>query len=165
MGLGDELKKAGFIDKKKLKQLKHQERVERSEKGIKGLEDEKRAHEKDLERKKHEERREAKARAEEENRARIERERAAQIVDLVEANTLREGLRGPRSFFFVANDLSVPFLQVDIEVAKRLETGAIAILQIPKDAPGTFRLVTRDVAQRVDEFEPDWVRFAVGLRR
>ena len=164
MGLGDELKKAGFIDKKKLRQQKHQERVERKQKGVEGLEQERAEREQDLKQKKLEERREKKRLAEEENRLQKERERLHQLKDIVEANTVRERIKGPRSFFFVARDGSVPFLQVDIEISKRLETGSLAIIEMEGDPRGTFRLLPRDAAERVRDIDPEVIRFGVALR-
>lgn len=162
MGLFDELKKSGFVDKKAAKQHVHQQRVERSEKGVDGLEQERQAHAAELKRQQEEERQRQKRQAEEERKAQVEREKRLSIAALIASQALQDGIRGPRSFFFEARSGRVPFLSLDLEVARRLESGNLAIVEDPAQAYESFRIVPREVASRVRDFDPELVRFAVG---
>lgn len=56
----------------------------------------------------------------------------------------------------------MPFLSLDLEVARRLEGGNLAIVEDPATPYESFRIVPREVAKRVHELDPDLVRFAVG---
>jgi uncharacterized protein YaiL (DUF2058 family) len=162
MGLFDELKKSGFVDKKAAKQIAHQQRVERKEKGVEGVEAERAAREAELKKLQEEERQRQKRRADEERKAQLERERRLSIASLIASQALNEGFRGPRSFFFEARSGRVPFLTLDLEVARRLESGNLAIVEDPSTSYESFRLVPREVAKRVHELDPELVRFAVG---
>lgn len=162
MGLFDELDKAGYVDKKSARRRKHQQRVEVKKKGYEGLDRERADHEAQLEEKRADQRRSQREKARAEERDRRERERFHQVRDLVQANLVTEGTRGSRSFFYVTRSGRVPFLALEFETAKKLESGTLAIVEIPGEPHERCGLVPRETAKKVQEFDPELVRFAAG---
>lgn len=161
--LRDQFKKAGLLGKKDLKRLEHEERVARKEKGRGALEREAELKREAL-RGKQEERRardqETQAQANERRRRREERDR---LRNLVGAHLVRDRERAVR-FFFVTRAGSVPFLEVGLETQRRLESGGLAIVDLPWAEVESFALVPREVAEELAGFDPAAVRFLAGRK-
>lgn len=79
------------------------------------------------------------------------------LGEVVRAEALR-GTGGLRRWYFVARDGRVPFLEVSDEVARRLERGEVAIVEVPDQAREEFVIVPRRLAVRIQALAPDLVR-------
>jgi hypothetical protein len=162
--LRDQLVKTGLADDKRARQLAHDEKARKNKLGREGITAEQRAAEE--ERRTREEARRAADRAREAERSKEagEHEALARAAQLVRDHALRDGIKGPRRFHFVARDRKIPFLELSEEAAKRLEAGGAAICEVPGSSPEEFVLVTADVARRLKDTHAGFVLFLNGGR-
>lgn len=155
----DQLKKAGLLTEKQVRQAKHQERLHAAEVGFAGLEAERRA----AEQKELAEvaaRREADRRRAEEERRR-ERESAAsqRLAQLVRGGWIREATAGSHRFFFVSRSGRISFLDLSDMAARRLAIGAAAIVETQGFVRGEHCVVNDRVASELSQLQPEMVRF------
>ncbi|MEW6744101.1 MAG: DUF2058 family protein [Planctomycetota bacterium] len=161
--LRDELIKAGLLGKKDQKRLEHEERVKKITVGREAVQaqEEQRRHE--LQRQQAE-KKEADRRLEVDRRRKQDaREEKARVRDLVRSQLVREGLRGPRRFHFVTREGFVPFLSVDPQIARRLEAGELAIVEVPGETD-TFGVVPAAAALELRKVDGEAVRFFTRAR-
>ncbi len=155
----EQLRKAGLISEKQLRQAKHQERVHASEVGHKGLEAERRAEE-ERQRADAAARKEADRKRAEEQR-RTEREHAAEqrIALLVRGGWIRDATAGSRRFFFVARTGRISFLDLSDAAARKLATGSAAVIETSGHVRGDHGVVTDRAAAEIAEADPQMIRF------
>lgn len=157
--LRDQLRKAGLISDKQVRQAKHQERVHATEVGHKGIEAERHAEEERL-RVEAEARRVAdKARAEELKREQAEAAEKERLAVQIRGGWIREATAGSRRFFFETPAGRVTFLDLSDSAARRLTTGRAAIIETRGLVRGEFCVVTGQAAATLEKVDPGIIRF------
>lgn len=155
----DQLKKAGLLSEKQIRQAKHLERLHAAEVGYTGLEAERKA----AEQKQLAEaaaRKEADRKRADEQR-RIDRERAAseRLAQLLRGGWIREATAGSRRFFFVTRSKRISFLDLSDIAARGLATGAAAIVETQGFVRGDHCVVSERAAAELLQIHPEMVRF------
>ena len=111
--LKDQLRKSGLVSDKRAKQAAHEERSRKKKLGRDAAAREKEQQETER-RLKERERREADRQREQQRQQReAEAQQHHRLLQLVEANAMRSGVRGPRRFHFVTRERSIPFLTLN----------------------------------------------------
>ena len=85
---------------------------------------------------------------------------AAKVRDLVRKHGSRQGIGGRRHWHYVTRDGKVPYLEVNDDLAKRLESGQSAIAAAGDD----LMIISDETAVAVDELDPTAILFWVALR-
>ncbi len=159
--LRDKLLKAGLVTEKQVKEAARDEKAgaprkhrDREEK-LSAEEQERRAAFAAREAELAEERRKEAAKVAE---ARMQSERARRLRQLVEANRVRE--RGEVTFHYVRRSGKIGRLDVSLEMQKKLEQGAAAVV----DDPGSpdCAVVLSEAAKRIYEVDAHAIRFWSG---
>ena len=149
--LRDAFKKAGLIDDKTDRRLKHEERVQRAELGREGLAQQKQQEEQERKRREEEKRAEARIAQQKLDASRQQNERWKKLLHELEEKAQR-GTSGPRRFHYHEPDGHLPFVLVDDDSGRRLEAGELAIVRLPpNDEPA---LVPRSLALDLQSFDP-----------
>ena len=149
--LRDAFKKAGLIDDKTDRRLKHEERVQRGELGREGLAQQKQQEEQERRRREEEKRAEARIAQQKLDASRQQNERWKKLLHELEEKAQR-GTSGPRRFHYHEPDGHLPFVLVDDDSGRRLEAGELAIVRLPpNDEPA---LVPRSLALDLQSFDP-----------
>jgi uncharacterized protein YaiL (DUF2058 family) len=159
--LRDAFKKAGLIDDKTDRRLKHEERVEKKALGREGLEEQHRREEaerKEREEQKRAEVKHAQARLDE---GRQRAERAKRLRAQLEEQAVR-GTSGPRRFHWVDADGWCPWIALDDETGRRLEAGELALVALPDG--GEIALVPRALALELHHHDPARLLHLAGGR-
>jgi uncharacterized protein YaiL (DUF2058 family) len=157
--LRDAFKKAGLIDDKTDRRLKHEERVEKKELGREGL-DERRRKEDEARRARDDQKRaDVKSAQQRLDHEREREERWKRLLARVESESLKSG-GGPRRFHYREPDGHLPFQQVDDETGRRLEAGEFAIARRP-DSEETV-ILPRALALELAAVRPEAVVFLAG---
>lgn len=181
--LRDKLLKAGLVDKQTKKRADHRARLERTEDRKKGVDqetileqkereyaqraEERRRQDKQRELARQREQRERELSAEQARKAAEKREEAErlrekhQARDLLQASMFLPQAPGPVLFHFVARSGGIRKLHVTTRIAHDLNSGQLAIAQLPGAGVERFGLVRRDVAERLLAEDPGLVRFFV----
>lgn len=147
----DELMKAGLINKKKAKQLKHEQRVDRKEnKGSTFQEEQQKA---EQERKEKE-----RLQKEEERKRREQKEKQDRLRNLAQANKINTS--GPIRHYFVTRDQKILYLEVHSEMNNQLIRGTHAIVEVFQT--NEHVIVPRAIAQKMGEVDLETVRFLNG---
>ena len=158
----DQLRKAGLLSEKQLRQAKHQERVHATEVGHAGIEAERRAEE-ERQRAEAAARKEADRRHVDEQRRKDREEAAAQrLAQLVRGGWMRDATAGARRFFFVTGTGRVSFLDVSDIAARKLATGAAAIVETLGWVRGEHCVVTDRAVSEIARLRPEIVCFWNG---
>ena len=116
MSLADELLKAGLIDKKKVKQLKHEKRLEDKAKI------EPRSQQADYLKTQQEKREQEKLLVQEERRIREEKEQRDRLKNLLLSNKISSS--GNIRHYFVTRDQHILFLEISAEMSSSDKTSA-----------------------------------------
>ena len=152
--LFDELKKAKLIDKKRAKQLLHEKRIEHSEQGGDTAKDKKLADKaKNFAARQEEEKQQHRSSAQAQKAASRERERRAEIRQLVASRQLGNGAAGSKRWHFRAPSGARPFLPVNDTTSRRLQVGEYAIIRDPAVTWPRYVIIPRDVALKLREVE------------
>jgi uncharacterized protein YaiL (DUF2058 family) len=157
--LRDALKKAGLIDDKADKRLKHEERVQRKELGREGLEAQKRADEEARRARDDQKKGDAKAAQQRLDQDRQRSERWKKLLSSLESEAL-QGSSGPRRFHFRDADGHLPYLLVDDDTGRRLEAGELAIARLPES--NAAAILPRALALELAHFRPELVLHLAG---
>jgi uncharacterized protein YaiL (DUF2058 family) len=157
--LRDAFKKAGLIDEKTDRRLKHEERLQKGELGREGLAQKQQQEEAERHRREEAKRADAKAAQQKHDAAQKQSERWKKLVRELEAQA-RRGTSGPRRFHYIDAEGFLPYLQVDDETGRRLEAGELAIVRLPDG--DQVALAPRALAQELHAFEPERVLFVAG---
>ncbi len=159
--LRDAFKKAGLIDDKTERRLKHEERVQKKELGREGLEEQKRREESERQARDDQKKQDAKAAQQKLDHERQRSERWKKLVADVDREALR-GTSGPRRFHYHDGDDWLPYLQVDDDTGRKLEAGELAIAKHPETKEAL--IVPRAVALELAKAEPELVVHLAGGR-
>lgn len=159
--LRDAFKKAGLIDDKTDRRLKHEQRVEKKELGREGQEE--RAKREAEERTARDEQKRADVKA---AQARLDQERARgergkKLRAALDEQALR-GTSGPRRFHFVDRDGYCPWIALDDDTGRRLEAGELALVALPDT--GATALVPRALALELHAIAPERILHLAGGR-
>jgi uncharacterized protein YaiL (DUF2058 family) len=159
--LRDKLLKAGLVDKKTKKRADHRARLERTDAKKKGVDQEKEEEKKarEYEEKEEKRRREDKERELARHQKQLKRDKKFQARDLLQARMFSPKSSGPVAFHFVSRSGGIRKLQVTKDIARDLDNGQLAIVQLPGGE--RFGLVRRDVALQLLSDDPSLVRFFV----
>jgi len=160
--LRNKLLKAGLVDKKTKKRADHRARIERTDARKKGVDAEKEEEKKarEYEEKEEKRRREDKERELARHQKQLERDKKFRALDLLKARMFLPKSVGPVAFNFVSRSGGIRKLQVTTGIARDLDNGQLAIVQLPGGE--RFGLVRRDVAEQLLSDDPSLVRFFVS---
>ncbi|MBM4015388.1 MAG: DUF2058 domain-containing protein [Planctomycetes bacterium] len=159
--LRDALKKAGLIDDKTDRRLKHEQRVEKKELGRDGLEERQRREAAERAAREEQKRAEVKAAQARLDHERGRGERARKLAAALTEQALR-GTSGPRRFHWVDAEGYCPWIALDDETGRRLEAGELALVALPDRAETA--LVPRALALELHAFSPDRILHLAGGR-
>jgi uncharacterized protein YaiL (DUF2058 family) len=159
--LRDAFKKAGLIDDKTDRRLKHEERVQRKELGHEGLEEQKRRDDAERQSRDEQKKQDIKAAQQKLDQERQRSERWKKLVADLEREALR-GISGPRRFHYHDAEDYLPYLQVDDDTGRKLEAGELAIAKHPETKEAL--IVPRAVALELAKAEPGLVVHLAGGR-
>ncbi len=155
----DQLKKAGLLSEKQARQAKHQERLHATAVGHSGLEAERRAEEEralaEAAARKEADRR----RAEEERRREREEAASMRLGQLIRGGWIRDATAGARRFFFAADGGRIHFLDLSDIAARKLATGAAAIVETKGLVRGEYCVINERAAVEISRLHPEIVRF------
>lgn len=157
--LRDALKKAGLIDDKADKRLKHEERVQRKELGREGLEAQKKADDDARRARDDQKKSDAKSAQQRLDHDRQRSERWKKLLTSLESDAIL-GSSGPRRFHFRDADGHLPYLQVDDDTGRRLEAGELAIARLPDS--NAAAILPRALALELAHFRPELVLHLAG---
>ena len=126
--LRKQLRKAGLITDKQVRQAKHKDRVHASEVGREGVVAEKKAEEERL--RAEQEGRKRADREREEERKRREKEAAAgqRLTRVIQSGWIREATAGTRRFFFETRSGRISYLDLSDVASRRVSSGSAATL-------------------------------------
>lgn len=157
--LREQLRKAGLVSAKQVKQAKHQDRVHRKDVGREGLEEEKRRQEEEVRQEREEKRRQdqdlERARAEERRRE----EESTRLLRRIQAGWVREATGGGRRFFFEAGEGRITYLDLNDGAVRRLLSGGGAIVETRGAVRGEFCVVDGATATALRRDHADVVRY------
>ena len=157
--LKDQLKKSGLVDDKHAKRVSHQEKARKKKIGQDAATRE-REHEEEARRERERARRDEDRQREQERRQReAEAEQRHRLLQLVQTNAMRSGVRGPRRFHFVTRQQRIPFLSLNDQTCELLERGHAAICEVPDSDPAEHVVVPGEAADRVRGLAPELIRF------
>jgi hypothetical protein len=157
--LKDQLRKSGLVSDKRAKQVAHEERSRKKKLGRDTVAQEREQAEAGR-REREKARREAdRERERQRHQEEAETEQRHRLLQLVEANAMRSGVRGPRRFHFVTRDRSIPFLSLNEQTAELLERGHAAICEVPGCDPAQYVVIPSGTADRVRGLAPELIRF------
>src|SRR5262245_1856661 len=128
--LRDAFKKAGLIDDKTDRRLKHEERVEKKALGREGQDEQRRREEADRKGRDEQKRAEVKQAQARLDEGRQRAEKAKRLRAALEEQAVR-GTSGPRRFHWVDADGWCPWIALDDETGRRLEAGELALVELP----------------------------------
>lgn len=156
--LGDELKKAGLISDKELRRKRHEDRVHRKKVGREGLQAEQQKTREEQQRRREEQRARNRA-VESERRSQTSgAEARAQARDLIRSRAQAWKEPATRRFHFQDPAGRCPYMLVPDAVARRLEAGELGITWLE----GCPAVVDRDTAQRVADLDAAALLFLQG---
>lgn len=158
MSLKDELLKAKLISKKQLKRLEHQDRVEKKQLGQGKLQGKKQQQLQAIEKKQQQKKQQDQQRAKREQEKRLNKEKLAQIRQIINQGKLQGHGAGNRKFYFVTRNGKIPFILVSDDLMRQLERGEMAIIE-PGDATDEFVVVDGHSANKLNHLQRDIVRF------
>jgi len=157
--LRDAFKKAGLIDDKADRRLKHEERVQKKELGREGQEEQRKRE--DAERRARDEQKKSDAKHAQQklDHERQRSEKWKKLVADLDRDALR-GTSGPRRFHYHDSDDHLPYLQVDDDTGRRLEAGELAIVRHPQTKVAL--MVPRAIALELAKLDPQMVLHPTG---
>jgi uncharacterized protein YaiL (DUF2058 family) len=160
--LRDALKKAGLIDDKAEKRLKHEERVQKKELGREGLEAQRLKDDAERRARDEQKRGDTKVAQQRLDQERQRAEKWKRLLSAIESEAIRGGA-GPRRFHFRDAEGHLPYLMVDDEIGRRLEAGELAIARLPEN--NAAAILPRALALELQHFRPELVLQLAGAGR
>ena len=157
--LRDELRKAGLVSAKQLRQAKHQERVHRKEVGPEGLASERAAVDQAFQRQQEERRQQDREREEALRRRQEELQRNEALRTGIRGGWMREATSGARRLYFVVDGGRVTYLDLSDGAMRRLLGGSAAIAETRGAVRGEFCVVDGHAAQALAREHPEVIRF------
>ncbi len=157
--LREQLRKAGLVSSKQVRQARHEDRLHRKEVGRDGLEAE-RLERENAAREAAEEKRRRDREIEESRRAsRAEEERTRLLGRRIEAGWIREATGGARRFYFVAEKDRITYLDLSDQAVRRLLGGTAAIVDACRIGRGEFCVVDGATAASLARDENELIRY------
>jgi uncharacterized protein YaiL (DUF2058 family) len=157
--LRDQLRKAGLVSEKQLRQAKHKDRVHASQVGHEGLIEERRRSD-DRQRSEKKARKEADRQRERERQKREGEAAAAhRLEQVVQSGWIREATIGSRRFFFVTRNGRISCLDLSEPASRRLLSGTAAIVEATEAIPGDYCVVVDRAAREIAELRRELIRF------
>ena len=156
--LKDELLKAKVVSKKDVKRSDHEERVKKKEVGAEELRREKETLKEEIAAEKAGKRERDRRKEEALRKEREGREKIIRLEQKIRENAIREAYVNSRRFHFVARNGGLPYLEVSEDMVRQLETGRLAIVEIPRGSFSEFFIVPGEIAGEILKTMPDWVR-------
>ncbi len=159
--LRDKLLKSGLVDKKSARKSKTEARRQKKKRGGAGKVDaeQDQRRQQDYTERTASEARVAQREAAQVNAARERREREERRRNIIERHCLVKIDGDQRCFHFVAPDRKIQRLMTTDRVAERLVAGEVAIVSAPYDARRSYRLVEREIAERLEQLAPSCLLF------
>jgi hypothetical protein len=157
--LKDQLKKSGLVDDKHAKRVSHQEKARKKKIGQDAAAREREQQEAARRERERARREEDRQREQERRQREAEAEERHRLLQLIQTNAMRSGVRGPRRFHFVTREQRIPFLSLNDQTCELLERGHAAICEVPETEPAEFVVVSGETADRIRGLAPDLVRF------
>ncbi len=157
--LRDAFKKAGLIDDKTDRRLKHEQRVEKKELGREGLEEQRRREEAERAQRDALKKADVKAAQARLDADKQRAERQKKLRTSLEEQAIR-GTGGPRRFHWVDRDGYCPWIAMDDATGRRLEAGEIALVELPDR--GETALVPRALALELHASYPHLLLHLAG---
>ena len=156
--LREQLRKAGLVSDKQVRQAKHQERLHRKEVGQSGLAEEKA----EAERRLRAEREAMRARDREREQQRKAREAEAEQAEAlrrrIRAGWIRDATGGSRRFFFEVGEGRITYLDLNEQAVRRLQNGTAAVAETRGAVRGEFCLVDGNAAASLARDHPEVIR-------
>ncbi len=87
------------------------------------------------------------------------KELLAEIHKIMEKGKIRNGIFGNKRFYFVTKTGKITYLEVSDDISKKLEQGAVAIVELPLAKTETFIIVNRNTADTIAKLDNRWIRF------
>lgn len=157
--LRKQLRKAGLVSKKQLRQAKHQERVHASEVGREGLVAEREEKEKRLRAEEEARRRSQRKQQEERKRAEAEKGAASRLERVIQSGWIREATAGSRRFFIQTASGRITYLDLSDTAARRVTDGSAAIIETEGVVRGEFCVVVARAAEEIRQLRPELIQF------
>ena len=152
----DALLKAGLVNKKTADHAHREDQTKARRLGARGRQQEEKAREESHAQKTETQRQQDREREARRLQGRTTKEEAARLTDIVRNGIVRAGRSGKRRFYFVAADGRIPFLEMSDDLARQLEMGQAAILQLPSS--GEALVISREAAAKLGD-TCDWICF------
>ena len=157
--LRDQLRKAGLVTDKELRQAKHRERLHASEVGREGLTAERQAEEERLRAEAQARKRSDRERQEQQKRKNLEDAAAQRLHPVIQSGWIREATAGTRRFFIETRSGRISFLDLSDVAARRVSTGSAAIVETAGAVRGEFCVVSTRAAEEIRALRPELIRF------
>jgi uncharacterized protein YaiL (DUF2058 family) len=157
--LRDELRKAGLVSPKQVRQAKHQERVHRKDVGAEGLAAERAAGDEEFRRQQEEKRRKDREREGSLRQEQAERQREEGLRARIRGGWMREATSGARRFYFVVEGGRVTYLDLSDGAVRRLLGGGAAIAESRGAVRGEFCVIDGQTALALSREHPGVIRF------
>lgn len=151
--LRDQLKKAGLVSDKQLRQAKHQERIHASQVGREGVLAERSAEAERLRLEAEERKRLDRERAEQRRRAQEEEAARNRVAALIQGGWIREATAGARRYFFELPGGRITFLDLTDQAVRQVGSGHAAIVRTMGMVRGEFCVVTAGAAAELQKLE------------
>ncbi|MBL8841706.1 MAG: DUF2058 family protein [Planctomycetes bacterium] len=157
--LRDAFKKAGLIDDKTDRRLKHEQRVEKKELGREGLEEQRRREEAERAQRDAQKKADVKAAQARLDADKQRTERQKKLRAALDEQAIR-GTGGPRRFHWVDAEGYCPWIALDDTTGRRIEAGEIALVLLPDR--GETALVPRALALELHASYPHLLLHLAG---
>ena len=157
--LREQLRKAGLVSDKQVRQARHQERVLRKEIGHQGLEQKQAEIDLRYREELEEKRRLDRQREEARRQAQAEAEQAESLARRIRAGWMREATGGNRRFFFLAEGARITYLDLADPAIRRLQGGSAAIVESRGVARGEYCVVDGNTAASLARDHAEVIRY------
>jgi uncharacterized protein YaiL (DUF2058 family) len=156
--LREQLRKAGLVSDKQVRQAKHQERIHRAEVGQQGLQEERAQRGEEFRKEQEEQRRKDQLLEESRRHQRAEEDRLQLLRNRIRAGWIREATGGARRFFFVAGGGRITFLDLTDQAVRRLQGGSAAIIESRGAVRGDYCVIDGQTAASLSRDQADILR-------
>jgi len=157
--LKEQLRKAGLVSEKRLRQVKHEERLHASEVGREGLAAERQEQEERLRQEEKARRQGDRAREQERKSKAAQHAATERLAQILTRGWIRDATVGTRRFFFVTREGRITFLDLADLAAIRLGSGTAAIVETGGAVRGAFCVIQETAAEQLAQIDPERIRF------
>jgi uncharacterized protein YaiL (DUF2058 family) len=157
--LRDQLRKAGLVSEKQVRQAKHKERVHATETGRDGLADERRNDAERLRSERKERKAADRRRQKERLKQQSEEESARRLRQLIESGSIRDAAIGTKRFFFPTRSNRITYLDLSETAVRKLICGKAAIVDLPDQSSTDFRVISDRAAGEIEQIDRSRILF------